>query len=401
MGYNGNSMCAARASKPVRRIQGFRLIGALKSPFPDDPDWRQDRSIQNRYRLFWILAAMMGIMAGLYVQYLLNPPALAPWVIQAFRLIALVLAGLAVLLALPTLRLYRHWSVRVREAYVLACTATILAGGALITWLDSQANGDISAWIMVTIVPPLLLRLPLRAWLGMVGATMAVLVTAVQLAPPVPGAPFEFTMFLIAPAIGSIFSRIFETSYKEAWHYRTLLEHKNAELQDISLRDGLTGIFNRRAFNEYLDHALAGGRRSKAEQVLVMIDIDRFKQVNDTWGHPAGDAVLCAVARCIGESIRTSDLMARYGGEEFAVILANTPLMDSVVVAERIRRHVEASPMPGGVGTVTVSAGLAGSSQAGDPAGLVKLADQALYAAKSAGRNCYVVNTSPPQGPAV
>ncbi|WP_243439246.1 sensor domain-containing diguanylate cyclase [Fundidesulfovibrio soli] len=156
-------------------------------------------------------------------------------------------------------------------------------------------------------------------------------------------------------------------------------------------RDGLTGLFNRRSFDARLDHELKRHMRHKEGFVLMMADLDHFKQVNDTHGHLAGDAVLRNAAQALETGLRETDFVARFGGEEFAVILPHTGQAHAWMLAERLRRRVAdaATRYAGRVIPVTVSIGLASfvPGQAATPASLLSQADQALYAAKNAGRD--------------
>ncbi|MFP5223261.1 MAG: GGDEF domain-containing protein [Acidobacteriota bacterium] len=156
-------------------------------------------------------------------------------------------------------------------------------------------------------------------------------------------------------------------------------------------RDGLTGLFNRRSFDARLDLELKRHMRHKAGFALLMADLDHFKKVNDTHGHLAGDAALRHAAQAMETGLRSTDFLARFGGEEFAIILPHTGQPQAWILAERLRRRVGAEslryagrPIP-----ITVSIGLATFTpgQAVTPASLLAMADQALYAAKDAGRN--------------
>ncbi len=165
--------------------------------------------------------------------------------------------------------------------------------------------------------------------------------------------------------------------------------HREAERQAIT--DSLTGLYNHREFQrtlrEEVDRAIRYGR----EFTLLMIDIDRFKTVNDSYGHPVGDAVLAELASRLKQALRASDLVARYGGEEFAVILPETGEKTALMVAERLREAVAARPFAtpaGGATAVTVSGGIATFPlDASEREALINAADQALYFAKNAGRN--------------
>ncbi len=162
-----------------------------------------------------------------------------------------------------------------------------------------------------------------------------------------------------------------------------------ADLALASRRDPLTGLPNRRAFDEDLAREAARASRAGASLAVVMLDVDRFKAVNDCHGHAAGDAVLRAVAARAAGAVRAGDLLARVGGEEFAILLPGADLARAAEAAERIRAILAADPVEAG-GTalaVTASLGCAALSPGEAPEALVARADARLYAAKEAGRN--------------
>jgi diguanylate cyclase (GGDEF)-like protein/PAS domain S-box-containing protein len=166
------------------------------------------------------------------------------------------------------------------------------------------------------------------------------------------------------------------------------LQKANAKLEELATRDGLTGLFNRRAFQERLEDAVADARRAKQSLSLLMLDVDHFKQYNDAFGHPAGDAVLRRVARVLEAASREADLVARYGGEEFVILLPNTDAAGTAPAAERLRAAVEAAPWTSRDVTVSVGAATLADAAGGDaPFLLIDAADAALYAAKRRGRN--------------
>ncbi len=161
----------------------------------------------------------------------------------------------------------------------------------------------------------------------------------------------------------------------------------------LARTDALTGLANHRAFRERLDSDSARARRTGFPVSLVIVDLDRFKRVNDTWGHQTGDAVLREVARRLQASARRGDLPARIGGEELAWLLPDTGLAAARDAAERLRRAIRDIPIPP-VGTVTASIGVAEMGPGG-PDDLVRRADAALYRAKEAGRDRYVADEGP------
>lgn len=168
--------------------------------------------------------------------------------------------------------------------------------------------------------------------------------------------------------------------------YRQRLEKDNLELQQASLTDALTRVGNRAALDQRLGEEIARAQRHGAALSLVLADVDHFKQYNDAWGHPAGDAVLQEVARLLRTRARGSDFVARYGGEEFAVLLPATGRDNARRVAEQFRLSIEQSVFPHR--RITISVGVASlDNTAANAAALLKAADRALYEAKGGGRN--------------
>ena len=164
--------------------------------------------------------------------------------------------------------------------------------------------------------------------------------------------------------------------------------------EKLATTDGLTGLHNHRRLQELLDGALKSARRYDRKVSFLLMDIDKFKSVNDTYGHPAGDAVLRGVARVLAQQARGADVVARYGGEEFGVLLPETDQAGARVIAERIRAAVEAATHATDAGVIraTISIGVATyPDDAREKPALVERADQALYAAKKGGRNRVVL----------
>ena len=168
-----------------------------------------------------------------------------------------------------------------------------------------------------------------------------------------------------------------------------LENHLARALRDACL-DGLTGLANRKAFDSAI-HRLAGESMNSGQDLsLLLIDIDHFKQVNDGWGHCAGDAVLCHLAKVLQQSVRGGDHVARYGGEEFSVLLPRTDASSAFAVGENIREALAREPRPDftpPMASLTVSIGVS-CYEAGEPlSDWVRRTDTALYRAKREGRN--------------
>jgi diguanylate cyclase (GGDEF)-like protein/PAS domain S-box-containing protein len=175
---------------------------------------------------------------------------------------------------------------------------------------------------------------------------------------------------------------------------RDLTDEKLAQLalEQLATRDGLTGLANRRCFDETLHAEWARALRQRQPLSLLMVDVDNFKAYNDANGHLGGDECLKRIATAVSSEMRANDLVARYGGEEFAVILPNQSLKGAATVAERIRTRVEQLQVPnrlvpGEHVTVSIGAATALASPENKASELVAIADAALYRAKHMGRN--------------
>ncbi len=184
--------------------------------------------------------------------------------------------------------------------------------------------------------------------------------------------------------IGS--ATILKFSYQDSFD-----EELQKNLYDSATRDGLTRLYNKKFFLDALEKEYSYCLRHRVPLSLVMFDIDHFKRINDTYGHPVGDHVLARVASRIDETIRAEDILARFGGEEFALLLREATREGALALAERLRRLVELSEFAynGQPVRVTVSAGVAtlDDGEHGDAQALVAAADRRLYRAKQAGRN--------------
>lgn len=162
------------------------------------------------------------------------------------------------------------------------------------------------------------------------------------------------------------------------------------QLRALAETDGLTGVANRASFQSVLDDSIALADRSGERLVLVVLDLDHFKVVNDRWGHEAGDQALCHVCRCIGTRLRKTDVLARLGGEEFAILLRRTEQAEARQLVEVLRQQIAAQPLNYGGQQIPLSAtfGMAQWPVDGaDADQLYRCADQRLYQGKHLGRN--------------
>jgi len=161
------------------------------------------------------------------------------------------------------------------------------------------------------------------------------------------------------------------------------------QLLELARTDGLTGLNNRKHFFELAEREVTRAARYGSPLTVLMIDLDHFKRVNDTYGHDAGDAVLRHFSQLMSEAMRDADILGRYGGEEFIVLMPQTDASQGREAGERLRKLVEESPTPWSGGSIhhTASIGLASSRSVLALENLIKKADEAMYQAKHEGRN--------------
>ncbi len=206
-------------------------------------------------------------------------------------------------------------------------------------------------------------------------------------------------MGLMTQAFNSMMNKL-RSNQLEIEQDRIRLAEKNEELQraneilaQLSITDGLTKLHNHRYFQDHLTREIKRVSRTKAPLSMILLDIDDFKQLNDTHGHAAGDEVLVSLAAIMNDSARESDLIARYGGEEFVILMPNTDLAGAVHLAEKIRMAVESTRLIIGDNMkpvdITISLGVALYN--GNRREFFAEADRALYQAKAAGKNCVII----------
>lgn len=202
-----------------------------------------------------------------------------------------------------------------------------------------------------------------------------------------PLAPLSATALL---ALKWLNITIFITMFSAlASYFRLRIVQSEKHLQAQAMEDSLTGLYNRRHFQLVAEQALARCQRTGSRASLLILDIDFFKRINDTYGHEAGDLVLTAVGRLLKDEAREIDTLARWGGEEFVLLMPDADMAEAMAVAERLRRKVEDTPIAisGAEIRCTVSCGVAGMSGHEPLNQALARADRALYRSKTEGRN--------------
>ncbi|BCR04005.1 hypothetical protein DESUT3_10740 [Desulfuromonas versatilis] len=188
-----------------------------------------------------------------------------------------------------------------------------------------------------------------------------------------------------------------EKEYNQALAQARVLENENLKLQALANVDGLTKAYNHRFFKEFLSQEVQRAARQGCFISLILMDVDNFKPLNDSYGHQVGDAILRELCQVTKRAIREYDLLARYGGEEFAVVLPETDLVEAARIAERIRNLVQEHIFDcrGNLIKITLSLGVAAFRPKPDErisSLLIESADQSMLQAKLNGKNCVVVS---------
>jgi diguanylate cyclase (GGDEF)-like protein len=229
------------------------------------------------------------------------------------------------------------------------------------------------------------------AWIVIICSFAAVQVTLRKVVRPIE----ELSLAADRIATGDLGARAPVAGDFEVARLAAAVNHMADELKAHARTDELTNLPNFRAFRERIDLEIDRAGRYPERFGILILDLDRFKKYNDSYGHLAGNDALQRVARVIREAVRTVDFPARYGGEEFAVIVPQIDAPALAAIAERIRENVEAMPAPAGGATVTVSIGAAIYPDDGAASdALFRAADERLYAAKDGGRNRVVVGAA-------
>ncbi|TNE60741.1 MAG: diguanylate cyclase, partial [Alphaproteobacteria bacterium] len=200
--------------------------------------------------------------------------------------------------------------------------------------------------------------------------------------------------YVVRPVDRMEFLARVKTQLKRKRYADKLWENFHISMQ-MATTDAVTGLYNRHYLTSHLDTRLAAAHKAGKPLSVLMMDIDHFKKVNDTYGHAVGDLVLKEFANRIAKNVRGVDLAARYGGEEFVVMMPETPTDWAFMIGDRLRQEVAENPfevgLPSGPLTITVSIGVATSDPSQSPSQLLEAADKALYDAKAGGRNRVII----------
>lgn len=352
-----------------------------------------------------LLALMVGfIITVMWAQFhsMLIGRDVTVWWWLVGLMVAIVGSGL---LVVQFASVQKHY-IPVVTAVAMAGAATILAGGMLFeNPVLSQEAYFVSTLMVIVIILPLKLPLPMGT-LACLGGLLVGAVVATQLGAH-PSWSLLLTYYLSSIAVVFFIGLLMQRQERINFLQGLLLTHESAErmrlnamLEKLALEDQLTGLANRRRFNDTLFHEWERCGRSQQPLALLFMDVDFFKRYNDTYGHAAGDVCLSSIGQAIKSSLmRPADLAARYGGEEFVVLLPETTSQGALEVAQRVLAHIDALEIPHKTSDVTshvtasIGVALLVPDRYSSSPLLLEKADKALYLAKQAGRHQVVMHT--------
>jgi len=329
-------------------------------------------------------AAQLGLAVGVIylVQHLLFGGPAGPLAF-GFYIGLFALLALASLLFLLRCRMQRIVPEGLTRAYIVF----LVLWAACLTSMDLQRILDLSAYGVILVGVCAFLGAPLTFHVPLVLISCGLVLGSFVLS-PFGGAFLDGAVPIIAyAAIGLGLASMRWSERRELFTAWKEIAERTARLEELSFKDPLTGLFNRRLFMESLDRAHSQALRSSSSFAVAIIDLDHFKRVNDSQGHAVGDLVLVEVAHLIGSSLRGSDFAARYGGEEFVLLLPATGLEAALLCVDRMRQKLETKSFRELSWPVTLSAGVAAFDGEETVDALLRRADRALYHAKAGGRN--------------
>jgi len=372
---------------------------------PDIEARFEAETAQARHRQIFMVGSVALLV---FNAFLLNDYRVRPDVLDQAVFIRLLLVTLPCFAFISLIQ--RGVAPKVREILTASCFLIVTAGASLINWKTRGEAATYSGFSFVLILISCNIALPMQFKTALVASILSTLIMAVGVFghPSIPAVAQKSSMliYVLCGVMTLLANYRLELAERKGYlNYlrenlrNEAMQETNLALKHISNSDALTGLSNRRRFDEVFLAATDGSHLQPASLVLLMIDIDNFKRYNDSFGHPAGDKCLQTVAQLIKEQVRgDKDVVARLGGEEFAVLLLGTGMQAAAHVAERVRKAVQSALIAhdGLEGrqwvTVSLGAALAHTDDATSVSTLMRRADAALYLAKNSGRNCVKVD---------
>lgn len=338
-------------------------------------------------------AIALLIFQGIFLTLLFATAILVVFVDHGGRL-AFYLALLSVLAALIVAALLLNMKGKFKPSAWLTTICMVLGPWFSILLDPMVLAGDFVPLVYIGISIQLCsILLSERVTVAIALVQMLALLSAILLSPALRAInwPSLVAFVTFTAVIGTLASFSNRKQLEQIEQQRNELQRDEAKLRELSVRDPLTGLYNRRYMEETFDREIKRAMRKDRSLAVVMTDIDGFKAINDTFGHVPGDAILERVSRFLMKSVRASDVVCRYGGDEFVLILPECSLEEAIRRASALRLDAEKSPFGAETivtGPITMSFGVAALPENGTTREeLLQAADQALYVSKRAGRN--------------
>ncbi len=343
---------------------------------------------EQNYQSFSVASIIAFTISVIYILQLLYAPGkpLSPWMDTAYLAIFASLAGCSLFFFLLLHWLHERFPIRFESLFVYLYAFLMVALSTSLTVLDMTHSREYTGMFVGLIAVSVLLSGPGPLYAALSCLSLLIfslgffcLFRSEGLNAYLPG--------LVSAAVSAAIGGMMQAGRVHNEVLKIHLQDLNRELREYSFRDPLTGVRNRRFLMEYLDQQRLFENRHSFGLCVVIFDIDHFKKVNDSLGHPVGDVVLKELAMVTQGGLRDSDMLARYGGEEFMAVLPKTAIDDGVAVSERLRAAVEGHSFPGVPWHITASFGVAQLRSDETVESLISRADIALYWSKKDGRN--------------
>lgn len=364
----------------------FKQYKSITVPSHLEADFREERNKENR-RVMVFISVLTILFAAVYmIRYRFFPDSGMSEELKAlhYRIDLLLIAnGVCTILTMKLI--HNRKLLRFLTLFWLSLLFILVE---LVSFIDFQTGKDYSSLILVLLMVGSFYRFSSRARWFFFGGTFLILDTAMLVFNPyLQTEPVDTLFLLIFWSLGFYISCRRENERIEYFNVRQELVVQKDHWKNRSYTDILTGLYNRGYFQETLNYLWEGSVRYHRGFSLALIDIDRFKKVNDTLGHDRGDKVLIGISRILQENSRKSDIITRYGGEEFCILLTDTDLKGASIQMNRLREIIGKHSFPNVPWNITVSIGIAYSEEVKTPRQLSQRADHRLYISKHEGRN--------------
>lgn len=342
----------------------------------------------HNYQTFSVASIIAFTISIIYIlqQFFLPGELPAPWYGKAYIILFACLGSLSALFFLAYHWMYERIPLRFETALVIVYSFLVVLITTSLTNIDLMYSREYTGMFAGLIATSVILSGPVMVYTALASFSLLIFSLGFFVFTPNPDLN-AFLPGLVNAAVSAAVGGIIQNGRTHNEVLKLHLQDLNKELREYSFRDPLTGTRNRRFLMEYLEQQRLFELRHELGLSIIILDIDHFKRVNDTLGHPVGDVVLKDLANVSQGCLRDSDMLARYGGEEFIAVLPKTGIDDAVIVADRLRAGVEHHGFAGVPWKITASFGAAEMRKDESIESLISRADIALYWSKKEGRN--------------